>query len=471
MRKSFLLLLACFCCAFNASAQSDDPVTEHVMTLKVTLGEAYNVGKTSHGNRFVIPITGGTFEGPKIKGTIIPGGADYQLQAPEQGRTELEAIYSIRTDDGVNIHVRNRGIITGEGKDTYFYTSPVFEAPADSKYAWLNNSIYVCRPVWTEGFNGITLKVWRVRTPYNYESTIAPIQDVPEWLNTPAKEQGKIETFNYQVTREGKTWTKHARVYLPYGYKAKDKNKRYNVLYLMHGGGDNSTSFLTPPQDWQRLCDVLDHLIMQKRMDPIIVVTPTFYDDDENIGANRMEDATRLTAEYHNEMQDWLIPSVESKYNTYLQGKDLAAIEASRAHRAYGGFSMGALSTWNQLAYGVNAVKYFLPLSGDLWIFDADGKKQSLEEVAKWLNAQLEKSPYKDDFFVYAYTGTDDIAYNPEKELIKNLDAHAPLFRYAGSHSEAEKPNLRFSQRQGGRHYYGHINQYLYFALPLIFKE
>ena len=54
-------------------------------------------------------ITGGTFEGPGLKGTIVNGGADYQLNA--EGRTELEAIYCIKTDDGIYIHVRNRGII------------------------------------------------------------------------------------------------------------------------------------------------------------------------------------------------------------------------------------------------------------------------------------------------------------------------------------------------------------------------
>ena len=99
----------------------------------------------------VIPITGGTFEGPLLKGTIINGGADYQLANPEGNRTELEAIYSIKTDDGVYIHVRNRGIIYSgpdeNGQQSfYFKAAPQFEAPNDSKYAWLNNAIYVCAP-------------------------------------------------------------------------------------------------------------------------------------------------------------------------------------------------------------------------------------------------------------------------------------------------------------------------------------
>lgn len=162
LKRSLLAIVAFICVAVAGFAQQDDPELEFVLELKVKLGEAFGVGKTVHGNRFVIPITGGTFEGPQIKGEVLNGGADYQLQNTEMGRTDLEAIYCIRTDDGVSIHVRNYGIIANEGDKTYFYCSPKFEAPADSKYAWLNNAIYVCRP---SGFmnGGIALKVWRVR--------------------------------------------------------------------------------------------------------------------------------------------------------------------------------------------------------------------------------------------------------------------------------------------------------------------
>ena len=92
-----MMLLAFF---VGMKAQNEGPELEYVVELKVKCEGAYQVGQTSHGNRFVIPIVGGTFEGPKMKGTIIPGGADYQLQDNEHGRTEVEAIYSIKTDDG-----------------------------------------------------------------------------------------------------------------------------------------------------------------------------------------------------------------------------------------------------------------------------------------------------------------------------------------------------------------------------------
>jgi hypothetical protein len=168
-RQLFMALLTVF--MLQVSAQSyppkDTPQLEFALQLKVTLGQAFSIENTQHGRRTVIPITGGTFEGPGIKGTIINGGADYQL-ANAQGRTELEAIYCIKTDDGVYIHVRNRGIIAGgqdaDGKPTfYFRAAPQFEAPADSKYGWLNNALFVCAPEFSQQFQGIVLNVWKIK--------------------------------------------------------------------------------------------------------------------------------------------------------------------------------------------------------------------------------------------------------------------------------------------------------------------
>lgn len=166
--KRLLLAAMLLVCFVGAKAQDEAPQLEFVVELKVKCEGAYQVGQTSHGNRFVIPIVGGTFEGPKMKGTILPGGADYQLQDNAHGRTELEAIYSIKTDDGVNIHIRNRGLIC-TGKDAngnpqfYFRTAPRFEAPMDSKYAWLNNAIFVCQPSMGGESGLICLKVWMVK--------------------------------------------------------------------------------------------------------------------------------------------------------------------------------------------------------------------------------------------------------------------------------------------------------------------
>ena len=172
MKRLFLtccLILAALVCAraqapFGAPQQGGEPKApelEYVVRLHVTLDPAFSVGDTGKGSRTVIPITGGTFEGPGLKGEVLPGGADYQMQC--DGRTEIEAIYCIRTDDGVNIHVRNCGIIRmgGEG-GFYFRCAPKFEAPKDSKYAWMNESLFLCQPGMGAA-GGINLDVWRVK--------------------------------------------------------------------------------------------------------------------------------------------------------------------------------------------------------------------------------------------------------------------------------------------------------------------
>ena len=130
MKQSLLTtLLAWFVLSMNAQTYppKDAPQLEFALQLKVTLGEAYGINNTQHGRRTVIPITGGTFEGPGLKGTIINGKY-------------------------------------ADGKPTfYFRAAPQFEAPADSPYGWLNNALFVCAPEWSKDFQGIVLNVWKVK--------------------------------------------------------------------------------------------------------------------------------------------------------------------------------------------------------------------------------------------------------------------------------------------------------------------
>ena len=105
MILTFLLSILLAFCAHACQAQTVTPKAatpemEFVMQLNVTLGEAYTVGETQSGKRHVIPITGGTFEGPLVRGTIEKGGADYQLISADGKRRTIEAIYSRKRDEG-----------------------------------------------------------------------------------------------------------------------------------------------------------------------------------------------------------------------------------------------------------------------------------------------------------------------------------------------------------------------------------
>jgi hypothetical protein len=109
----------------------------------VKLGQALEVGKTARGQRRIIPITGGHFEGPQIKGQVMPGGWDWQLTRPD-GCTDVKADYFLKTDDGVVINVVNTGeICPGEqGAPAPVRTHPVFEPPL-GKYEWLGRQAFV----------------------------------------------------------------------------------------------------------------------------------------------------------------------------------------------------------------------------------------------------------------------------------------------------------------------------------------
>ncbi|MCM1452398.1 MAG: DUF3237 domain-containing protein [Clostridium sp.] len=155
--RRILVLAAAVAAVLWAWAGDEAPALEFVMELQVEIGEAITVGDMGAGNRTIIPITGGTFSGPKIRGRVLSGGADYQVYDAEHRRNNLEAVYCIQAEDGENIIVTNRGIAT----DDYFCTTPRFEASYEGSCGWLNDGVYVCKP---SGFRPgcISLKVWRV---------------------------------------------------------------------------------------------------------------------------------------------------------------------------------------------------------------------------------------------------------------------------------------------------------------------
>lgn len=114
MKKIIQIFLLAIAILGQNSLSAQEPTAlnlEFVCELKVTTDKGMAVGTTAHGKRRIVPITGGTFEGPKIKGVVLNGGADYQFVNEENTRTEIEAIYNLKTDDGVLIHIRNVGVI------------------------------------------------------------------------------------------------------------------------------------------------------------------------------------------------------------------------------------------------------------------------------------------------------------------------------------------------------------------------
>jgi hypothetical protein len=132
------------------------PRLEMLCHVTVKVAAPQLIGPVLTGERRIIPIIGGRFEGPRMRGEILSGGADWQIVVSD-GATLLEARYTLRTDDGALIYVRNTGlrhgpadtlaaIARGEQVDPsryYFRALPAFETGAP-KYAWLNRLLAVC---------------------------------------------------------------------------------------------------------------------------------------------------------------------------------------------------------------------------------------------------------------------------------------------------------------------------------------
>jgi hypothetical protein len=122
----------------GAAASGPAPLkTEFLMDMILDVGAPQNLG-----TRRIVPVTGGTFEGPKLKGTALPGGADWILVRPD-GVSELNVRVTLRTDDEALIYITYRGLLfTPKGGETYWRTTPIFETGV-AKYEWLNKIIAV----------------------------------------------------------------------------------------------------------------------------------------------------------------------------------------------------------------------------------------------------------------------------------------------------------------------------------------
>jgi hypothetical protein len=149
-----------------------EPRVEFAYEAVARLGPPVDQGAAPDGQRRHIPILGGTFEGPLLRGEILPGGADWQVTRSD-GVLLLDAIYAMRTDDGAVIQVRNRGMRSGppeimaalargeriDPASIYFRAAPTFVVPA-GPHDWLGRALFLCTGErWADG---IRLWVWRV---------------------------------------------------------------------------------------------------------------------------------------------------------------------------------------------------------------------------------------------------------------------------------------------------------------------
>ena len=185
-------------------------------------------------------------------------------------------------------------------------------------------------------------EVWAVPAKYDEEE--------PEQV-------GSVEEVVYDTkayATDDRDVKKKAYVYLPYGYS---EEKEYNILYLMHGTGDDEKYWLkTNPYNKT----MLDNMIANGDIEPLIVVTPTFYVEDDCA-----DDLDQLTYSFAKELRNDLMPEIESSYSTYAKSADDEGFSQSRDHRAFAGLSRGAVTMYHSaLCQSLNYFSWFGAFSG-----------------------------------------------------------------------------------------------------------
>jgi len=132
------------------------PQFDFIFAAHVTVDPPLDLGDVGKGGRRIVPITGGDFSGPHIRGKVLPGGADWQVLRND-GVAELEARYTLRADDGALIYVRNlalrhgppdvmAALAAGRPVDPtgYYFRGATFFETSDARYAWITKNIVVC---------------------------------------------------------------------------------------------------------------------------------------------------------------------------------------------------------------------------------------------------------------------------------------------------------------------------------------
>ena len=129
--------------------------TELLFTITLTVEKPQMIGRTPLGERRIVRVGGGHFEGPKLKGTVLPGGGDWILVRAD-GSTQLDVRLTLQTADEQLIYMTYRGIRHGpaavierlnrgenvDPSEYYFRTAPFFET-GSATYAWINNIVSV----------------------------------------------------------------------------------------------------------------------------------------------------------------------------------------------------------------------------------------------------------------------------------------------------------------------------------------
>ncbi len=316
-----------------------------------------------------------------------------------------------------------------------------------ASFLWLCS----CSPNETDNVNG-TAKRAAINIPQT--SFTKP---VPSACKTTAKHKGIVERFDYNsldYARDKSQITKTAYIYLPYNYYDKKSKRQYNIVYLLHGLGGNAGFFFNN----RSLKNMLDRLIEKGDMMPMIIVSASFYNNKSN---RHFVGSMLEVRAFHKEFENNLMPAVEEHYRTYATSPSKNDLKLSRDHRAFGGFSLGSVTTWMQFCYNSDYIRWYLPMSGSCWYYGTFGNFQT-EKNVKYLEKVVKKHKLQSQgYFIYFTTGTNDEIKDQSIMQAEEMLKHSNVFT---------PEHFVFYQKEGGAHDINAVQEYLYNALPLFFQ-
>lgn len=266
---------------------------------------------------------------------------------------------------------------------------------------------------------------------------------------------GNVERLDYaslDYAGDRHAVTKTACVYTPYGYDAGDEAAQYDIVYLMHGWGGHAGEYF----DYPGTKNVFDNLIANGDMPPAIIVSATFYHDGSDTGFGGSVAELRA---FHEDFENRLMPAVEGRYRTYADGTTPEALAASRDHRAFGGFSLGSVTTWMAFCHDSDYIRYFLPMSGSCWYHGGYGDFQFARNVDFIEQLVEDKRLDERGYFIYHAVGTQDAVKGQSIGMADEMLARGSF----------DADHYVFYQKDGGRHDLDAVQEYLYNALPHFF--
>lgn len=328
---------------------------------------------------------------PEIDGTTVK----FNLHAPEAKEVKLFSDFIPGTD----IFGLGGNVLMEKGPDgTWTYTAENLK-PEFYFYFYVVDGVK-------------TLDPWNISVVHNYKehlNTFLIKGETSRYYEVAGSQKGILVQPWYPSSVLGHE--KRVSIYLPYGY---DGKKKYDVLYLQHGGGDDEETWLT----MGRLCQIMDHMIAEGKCEPMIVVMPNCWDNllasfnvMPPLASERTYGEWPPTAnpggKYVEDLVTCLIPYVEANFR----------VKKGSGHRALSGLSAGG-------QYTLNVMKNHPELFDYICIMGSGIRDKS--------KAHDILTPFKEDGYRLFWTGCSekDLTWDEFRTMIECVEAEGMEYTY-----------------------------------------